>query len=229
VAATAAALGVGLWAAFFWMESEQELRVLCDQVSEGDVVQDVRALFDTGLYLRSRLVLDERGDRWVFDSARNLGQVTCTVRLNGSDRVLEASYRADVDLPAIATRVALPLLGGMAFFQLVLAMGAPLGRLAWGGAHRRLPSRLRTASAGAVVVFACAAVAVLEARGLVRWVDRPDLAQTVLWILMLVFALSALANSASRRLAERLVGTPVAVLLCISCAVVALSFWQAIP
>ena len=39
------------------------------------------------------------------------------------------------------------LLGGLAVFQALLALGAPLGAFAWGGQHRVLPTRLRVGSA----------------------------------------------------------------------------------
>lgn len=224
VTATAIVLVVGLWATFYWMESERELRVLCAQVEEGAPVEEVRAMFDTGLYLRSRLVMDDGGDRWIFDSARSLGQATCTVRLAGSDRVEGSAYAAEVSLPSVASRLALPLLGGMAFFQLALALGAPIGHLAWGGAHRRLPPRLRGASAVVSLVFVGAVLTVLAAVGRVGWLARTGAVSTALWILVVVFGFSALANSASSRPQERWVGIPVATLLCLCCAVLALTF-----
>ncbi len=223
-AATAAFLAVGLWATFYWMESERELRFLCAQVEEGAPVEEVRAMFDTGLYLRAHLVMDDGGDRWVFDSARSLGQVTCTVRLAGSDRVEASAFASTVSLPSIATRVALPLLGGMAFFQLALALGAPIGRLAWGGTHRRLPARLRVASAMVSLVFGGAVLAVLAAGGRMGWLARTGAVPTALWLLVLVFGFSALANSASSRREERWLGIPVATLLCLCSAVLALTF-----
>jgi len=45
----------------------------------------------------------------------------------------------------------------LAAFQLSLALGAPLGHLAWGGAQERLPSGLRIVNAFAAVVFVVAA------------------------------------------------------------------------
>jgi hypothetical protein len=48
----------------------------------------------------------------------------------------------------IAAGVAVGLLVVVAVFQLALALGAPFGKAAWGGAHDGvLPPRLRAASA----------------------------------------------------------------------------------
>jgi hypothetical protein len=49
----------------------------------------------------------------------------------------------------------------IAAFQLALALGAPLGRAAWGGAHLHLPTSLRIASAFAVGVWVLAALIIL--------------------------------------------------------------------
>ena len=54
---------------------------------------------------------------------------------------------------------------GIAGFQLALALGAPLGHAAWGGAHRVLPHRLRLASAIAAVVWVTGALIVLGRAG----------------------------------------------------------------
>lgn len=51
---------------------------------------------------------------------------------------------------ALGLTVVLALL---ALFQIALALGAPLGRFAWGGQHRVLPPRLRVGSAVSVLVY----------------------------------------------------------------------------
>ena len=54
----------------------------------------------------------------------------------------------------IAALVAVVLLGVIVVFQAALALGAPLGYAAWGGAHPgALPPRLRTASAVTALVI----------------------------------------------------------------------------
>jgi hypothetical protein len=221
VVSTGAFLIVGLWAAFLWMEADKAIRALCDTVTPRAPLESVRATLDTEPYLRARLVLDDAGDRLLIDSARNLGQATCVVRLDG-ERVLESRYESPFDLSRAAMLTAVPLLLGMALLQLTLALGAPLGRLAWGGKHVRLPGRLRRRSVLAAVVFAGSIAVVLAAREVLFSVD-PGTLEALLWALAALFGFSAVANSASGRLVERLTGTPIAFLLCISCAVLALS------
>jgi len=54
---------------------------------------------------------------------------------------------------------------GLAGFELALALGAPLGRAAMGGAHSYLPAGLRIASGALTVIWALAALLVLRRAG----------------------------------------------------------------
>ena len=45
------------------------------------------------------------------------------------------------------------LLAALTAFQLLLILGAPLGRFAWGGQHEVLPRGLRVGSAFSIVLF----------------------------------------------------------------------------
>jgi hypothetical protein len=60
----------------------------------------------------------------------------------------------------------------VACFQVALALGAPRGKAAWGGAHERLPNRLRIASSFAVILWLLAALVVLTRAGY-DWAPLP--------------------------------------------------------
>lgn len=109
----------------------------------------------------------------------------------------------------------------IAGFQLLLALGAPLGRAAWGGAVARIPSRLRVASAVAVVIWAVAAVVILGRAGVL---DVP-LPQVLLdigaWALVVLSGLGALVNFASSSPWERFGWGPLALALALLSLVVA--------
>lgn len=71
----------------------------------------------------------------------------------------------------------------VALFQTALALGAPWGRTAWGGAHERLPKGLRVASSFAVVFWLAAALVVL-AHGGYDWSPIPvSVARWGTWVL----------------------------------------------
>jgi hypothetical protein len=120
----------------------------------------------------------------------------------------------------IAAIVGVSLLGALAVFQLLLAAGAPLGRFAWGGQHVVLPTRLRVSSVLSILAYACIAVLMLQVAGAVSVVSR-GLADVVIWVLTGYFALGVAMNAASRSRPERLVMTPVALVLAGACLVLA--------
>ena len=113
------------------------------------------------------------------------------------------------------------LLSIVDIFQIALALGAPLGRAAWGGRHEGvLPRRLRIASGVAgVVVYPLIIVAVLDA----GFVDRellPVNGASLMWMLAALFAVGALTNLVSRSPVERL-WAPVSLAIAGCCAFVA--------
>ncbi|MFE6256596.1 hypothetical protein [Agromyces sp. NPDC057865] len=120
---------------------------------------------------------------------------------------------------AIALVVILSLL---AVFQLALALGAPLGRFAWGGQHRVLPGRLRIGSLVSIVIYAIIAVLALDRAGLIDVV--PDVVSTVgMWVVFAYFVIGIPLNAISRSKPERYVMTPVVTILAVLSLLVALS------
>ena len=136
--------------------------------------------------------------------------------------------RSDVDVgsqPSTVGRAAAVVtaagFAAWAAFQLLLALGAPLGEASWGGTHDVLPTNLRIASAFAVVFYVAAAAVVLRRGGFaVSWVPA-SVARWGTWILAVVLTLSALANLASQSESERLFNAPFAIALAVACVIVA--------
>ena len=122
----------------------------------------------------------------------------------------------------VAAVVAYVLLAGLAAFQLALVAGAPLGHLAWGGKHRVLPRGLRVGSAVSVLLYALFAYVISRAVGYAT--DFGDFRESypLIWVLTAYFGIGVLANAASRSRPERLVMTPVALVLALCCLVIAL-------
>jgi hypothetical protein len=131
-----------------------------------------------------------------------------------SDQTQRPSRR----LAAVAAAIGFVVIAG---FQLSLALGAPLGRAAWGGTYGRLPVSLRIASAIAVVVWGLAALIVLRRGGFRILSISPAIARWGTRILVGLLLLGALANFASRSDWERFLWGPVALILAILCLVVA--------
>jgi hypothetical protein len=104
------------------------------------------------------------------------------------------------------------LLGCLAVFQLLLVAGAPLGRYAMGGQHVVLPPRLRVATVVAVALYAVFAVLMLQAAGAAD-VLPSGIADVGIWVLTVYLAIGVVMNAVSRSRPERLVMTPVALVL----------------
>ena len=121
----------------------------------------------------------------------------------------------------VAAVVVCVLLAGLAVFQLLLAAGRPLGRFAWGGQHEVLPRRLRIGSAISVALYALIAAVVLQAAGVIE-VFPEAVADVGIWVVTGYLALGVPLNAISRSRSERLVMTPVVLVLALGCLVVAL-------
>jgi hypothetical protein len=122
-----------------------------------------------------------------------------------------------VEAAAIA---AIVMLTGLGVFQLLLAVGAPLGRLAWGGKHRTLPTGLRIASAASIALYAGFCAVIADAAGVVDVFGGPWV-QTAVAVLTGYFALGVVVNAISRSRPERIVMTPVAAVLALLFFIVA--------
>ena len=91
----------------------------------------------------------------------------------------------------------------IACFQAALALGAPLGRAAWGGTNARLPARLRVASLVSAAVWVVAAFTILGRTGCRASPVPSGFARWAAYVLVGVLALSAIMNTASRSKWER--------------------------
>ena len=111
---------------------------------------------------------------------------------------------------------------GVIAFQVALALGAPWGRYAMGGAvPGRFPPRMRVAAVAQAILIALLTVAVLSAAGFLI----PDLVVRLPWLIWVVVVVSAVAvilNAISRSPGERRIWVPVASVMLVSSLLVAL-------
>ena len=114
------------------------------------------------------------------------------------------------------------VLGLLAVFQACLALGAPWGRLAWGGQHEgRLPGRLRVGSLVSIALYAVFAVVLTDRAGLTDVIASDGVVRVAAWVLVAYLALGVVMNAISRSRAERAVMTPTALVLAVCALVVA--------
>lgn len=106
-------------------------------------------------------------------------------------------------------------------FQVALAVGAPWGRLAWGGQHAGvLPRRLRVASALSVLIYGFLASVVLDRAGNIALYPEA-VSRVAAWVIFGYLVIGVIMNAASRSRLERFVMTPVALVLAVSALLVA--------
>lgn len=125
-------------------------------------------------------------------------------------------------MTVLAGAIGMAALAWLALFQLLLAAGVPLGRLAWRGRHRVLPPRLRWASLAVALLAVPCAIALGQAGGLLPQILAPAALPWILWGVAALFAFSLLGNLATESRPERLHGVP------LTAVIVASSLWLAL-
>lgn len=115
------------------------------------------------------------------------------------------------------------ILAALAIFQLALALGAPWGRLAWGGQHRVLPARLRIGSAASILIYALIAAIAWDRVGVID-IFPEGFSVIAMWVVFGYFVLGILLNAISRSRPERLVMVPVTLVLSVLSLFIALGY-----
>ena len=95
------------------------------------------------------------------------------------------------------------MLLGIGVFQLALALGAPLGEMAWGGQYKgKLPDRLRAASASSLLILCLFVIATLIKGGVIA--TGADTFFGYVYVGMIAyFVIGIIVNAVSRSKLER--------------------------
>lgn len=128
-----------------------------------------------------------------------------------------------MDLAAWAGLAYAIVLAGVIAFQLALALGAPWGSYAMGGAFPgRFPMRMRIAAVVQAALLALTVPIVLSRAGLVlpAWSEA---AGRLIWVVVAVTVVSLILNLITPSAGERRIWVPVALVMLISSLVVALT------
>jgi hypothetical protein len=117
------------------------------------------------------------------------------------------------------------VLGLLAVFQLALALGAPLGRFAWGGQYRVLPARLRVGSAVSILVYALIVLVAWDRVGAIDLFGEP-VSEIAMWVIFAYFALGILMNAISKSRPERYTMVPVSIILAVLSFFIAMGYGE---
>jgi small-conductance mechanosensitive channel len=114
------------------------------------------------------------------------------------------------------------LLGGLAVLQVLLIVGLPFGRFAWGGQNDRLTPRLRIAAGLAIVIYALFVTIALIRLHIIA-APIPDLIiVTAMWVITAYLILSVLPNLGSKSIHEKRLMAPLSAVLAILALLIAL-------
>jgi uncharacterized membrane protein SirB2 len=127
-----------------------------------------------------------------------------------------------MNIDYIFASIAILTLVALTIFQLLLIVGRPYGRLAWGGRYEVLPNRLRVSSLVSIILYVLIGIVIVSHAQLAPIIDSTTNLTYSMWFLTAYFTLGVVMNLASRSRPERLVMTPVALILAVSCLVLAL-------
>jgi hypothetical protein len=112
---------------------------------------------------------------------------------------------------------------GLMCFQILLALGFPYGRAAWGGKYIKLPSRLRIASLFSAGVSVVASLFVLEKADILSVFNSSTVVTIGVWILVSFLGLNTLGNFASKSKLEKRIMTPISLTIALLCLIVAIT------
>ena len=105
------------------------------------------------------------------------------------------------------------LLIALAIFQVALVKGKPWENMRGGGQHVTLPTSLRIASVSSIVIYFLIILVIVDRVGFVSVLPDGWLHDNGIWILVVYFGLGIFMNLISRSVKERLLMTPVVMIL----------------
>lgn len=125
-------------------------------------------------------------------------------------------------ITSVAALIAIISFLGLSIFQILLAIGKPYGRLAYGGVNEILPKKYRIMSVVAVAIFSIAIFFVLIKTEVIASFPFPEIANIGLWFFAFYLGLNTLANATSKSESEKKTMTPVSLITSVCLIIVAL-------
>lgn len=126
-------------------------------------------------------------------------------------------------LSLIAALIVLVIFIGLSIFQLLLALGKPYGKMAYGGTQDDvLPGKYRLMSAISIFIFLIASILVLTKVEIIQMFPFPEVVDLGLWLFALFLGLNTLANVTSKSKKEKQIMTPLSFTACLCLVVIAL-------
>lgn len=113
----------------------------------------------------------------------------------------------------IAAIIIVVILLGLSAFQITLIQGYPLGEYAWGGQQKILSRNLKIGSVTSILIYLCIATLVIDKSKILSLFPEGIIKGYGLYFFAFYFALGIFVNAVSRSKKERMVMTPVVIIL----------------
>lgn len=201
----------------YWHEADKGTRILCSMFREGTSIEQVTKTFDTADLL-NYYITQIQNDQTMLqtESPYNLYTSECTVLFDDNRSVVKAKYVQHFNLNVyitVAGSVTLLILSG---FQLLLSVGFPYGKYAWGGNHTILPKHLRFGSLTSSLFSIFAMLILIHQLEWIQFLPSDFPFNELNIVFGVIFLLSTLAYAGSASAKERKIMTPAAGLLYIT-------------
>jgi hypothetical protein len=134
-----------------------------------------------------------------------------------------SNQSANRSTAAIAANIATVLFGIVIILQLLLALGILPVTMFWGGTQTELTLGLRLASVATAIILALFAYVIRRRAGLIGDPPPSTLIKILSWVITAFMVLNTLGNLVSQSTAEKIVFTPLTILLAITCFIVSIS------
>lgn len=196
----------------YWIEAEKEIKVLCQMFKPGDEAGYVMTTLETTNLMQYVRVEEQL----TMSSIYNLYSSSCSIEFSENDLISVRTYRSNFSLSSLLVWGSVLISGGYMIFQLLLALGYPLGEYAWGGKNRVLPNKFRFGSGVSVLIFALSILVLLGYSFGFMLIPEAFPA------FALLFLISAFANFNSESWKEKRTGVPSALILYLTYLVLSL-------
>ncbi|MHA1542688.1 MAG: hypothetical protein ACTSQH_06905 [Candidatus Hodarchaeales archaeon] len=125
-------------------------------------------------------------------------------------------------LSLLSALIVLLIFVGLSVFQLLLVLGKPYGKMAYGGTQDEvLPGKYRLMSALAIIIFLIASLLILVKVEIIETFPFPELVDLGLLLFALFLGLNTVANATSKSKSEKQIMTPLSLVACLCLIILA--------
>jgi hypothetical protein len=133
------------------------------------------------------------------------------------------SFTSSTSIARVSANIATALFAVVIVLQLLIAAGVLPISMAWGGRQSVLTPGLRLASLASVVILGLFAYVIRRRAGLLGPEGTSTVTRILAWFVTAYQAFNTVTNLTSQSLGEKILSTPLTLILTVACLVVSIS------